>query len=73
MGVFGGFSEGELPKASDIGGGHGHCLGGRRCWQEFASAHVLGVSGREMLYRKIENDEAYIRKLIDEILSSSAP
>jgi transposase len=37
--------------------------------KEFHWAHVLDISGRELLSRKIENDEADILKLIDEALS----
>ena len=34
----------------------------------FHWAHVLDVSGRELLSRKVENDEADIARLIDEAL-----
>jgi transposase len=37
--------------------------------KEFHWAHVLDASGRELLSRKVENDEAEISKLIDEALS----
>ena len=37
--------------------------------KEFHWAHVLDASGREVLSRKVENDEADIAKLIDEALS----
>ncbi len=37
--------------------------------KEFHWAYVLGVSGKELLSRKVENDEADILKLIDEALS----
>jgi transposase len=37
--------------------------------KEFHWAHVLDASGRELLSRKVENDEADISKLIDEALS----
>jgi transposase len=37
--------------------------------KEFHWAHVLDVSGRQLLSRKVENDEADILKLIDEALS----
>jgi transposase len=37
--------------------------------KEFHWAHVLEASGRELLSRKVENDEADILKLIDEVLS----
>jgi transposase len=37
--------------------------------KEFHWAHVLDASGRELLCRKVENDEADILKLIDEALS----
>jgi transposase len=37
--------------------------------KEFHWAHVLDASGRELLSRKVENDEADILKLIDEALS----
>jgi len=36
--------------------------------KEFHWAHVLDVSGRELLSRKVENDEADLLKLIDEAL-----
>jgi transposase len=36
--------------------------------KEFHWAHVLDASGRELLSRKVENDEADISKLIDEVL-----
>ena len=36
--------------------------------KEFHWAHVLDTLGREMLSRKLENDEADILKLIDELL-----
>ena len=39
--------------------------------KEFHWAHVLDASGRELLSRKVENDEADILKLIDEALSGS--
>ena len=37
--------------------------------KEFHWAHVLDASGRELLSRKVENDEADILQLIDEALS----
>jgi transposase len=37
--------------------------------KEFHWAHVLDASGSELLSRKIENDEADISKLIDEVIS----
>ncbi len=37
--------------------------------KEFHWAHVLDAAGRELLSRKVENDEADISKLIDEVLS----
>lgn len=37
--------------------------------KEFHWAHVLDASGGELLSRKIENDEADISKLIDEVIS----
>jgi transposase len=37
--------------------------------KEFHWAHVLDASGRELLSRKVENDEADISRLIDEALS----
>jgi hypothetical protein len=37
--------------------------------KEFHWTHVLDVSGRELLSRKVENDEADIARLIDEALS----
>src|SRR5215212_5981182 len=36
--------------------------------KEFHWAHLLDASGRELLSRKVENDEADILKLIDEVL-----
>ena len=40
--------------------------------KEFHWAHVLDASGRQLLSRKVENDEADILELIDQALSSSA-
>jgi predicted RNase H-like nuclease len=37
--------------------------------KEFHWAHVLDASGRQLLCRKVENDEAAILRLIDEALS----
>jgi transposase len=37
--------------------------------KEFHWTHVLDASGRELLSRKVENDEADILRLIDEVLS----
>jgi transposase len=37
--------------------------------KEFHWAHVLDVSGTELLSRRVENDEADIGRLIDEALS----
>jgi transposase len=37
--------------------------------KEFHWAHVLDASGRELLSRKVENDEADLLALIDEVLS----
>src|ERR687883_380588 len=37
--------------------------------KEFHWVHVLDISGRELLSRKIENDEADISKFIDKALS----
>ena len=37
--------------------------------KEFHWAHVLDAAGRELLSRKVENDEADISRLIDEALS----
>jgi hypothetical protein len=37
--------------------------------KEFHWAHVLEDSGRQLLSRKVENDEADILRLIDEVLS----
>ena len=39
--------------------------------KEFHWAHVLDASGRQLLSRKVENDEADILELIDEALSSA--
>ena len=40
--------------------------------KEFHWAHLLDASGRELLSRKVENDEANIARLIDETLSLAA-
>src|SRR3712207_758993 len=37
--------------------------------KKFHWAHVLDASGRQLLSRKVENDEAGITRLIDEALS----
>ena len=37
--------------------------------KEFHWAHVLDASGRELLSRKVENDEAQLLMLIDEVLA----
>jgi len=37
--------------------------------KEFHSAHVLDASGTELLSRRVENDEADISRLIEEVLS----
>jgi Transposase len=37
--------------------------------KEFHWAHVLDASGRELLSRKVENDEAQLLMLIDEALA----
>ena len=37
--------------------------------KEFHWAHVLDASGTELLSRKVQNDEADILRLIDEVLS----
>jgi transposase len=37
--------------------------------KEFHWAHVLDASGRELLSRRVENDEAELLKLIDDVLS----
>ncbi len=37
--------------------------------KEFHWAHVLDASGKELLSRKVENDEADILRLINEALS----
>jgi transposase len=37
--------------------------------KEFHWAHVLDDSGRQLLSRKVENDEADILRLLDEVLS----
>lgn len=39
--------------------------------KEFHWAHVLDASGRQLLSRKVENDEADILELIDQALSSA--
>jgi transposase len=36
--------------------------------KEFHWAHALDASGRELLSRKVENDEADLSKLIDDVL-----
>ena len=43
--------------------------GGVDAGKEFHWAHVLDASGRQLLSRKVENDEADIGRLIDEALS----
>jgi len=40
--------------------------------KEFHWAHVLDAAGRELLSRKVENDEADILRLMDEALSLAA-
>src|SRR5215208_7051955 len=40
--------------------------------KEFHWAHVLDASGKELLSRRVENDEADISKLIDDVLSLAA-
>ncbi len=40
--------------------------------KEFHWVHVLDASGRELLSRKLESDEADISKLIDKALSDKA-
>jgi hypothetical protein len=37
--------------------------------KEFHWAHVLDASGRQLLCRKVENDEADILRLVNEALS----
>ena len=39
--------------------------------KEFHRAHVLDASGKELLSRKVQNDEDDLLKLIDEALSLS--
>lgn len=45
------------------------CWAGVDAGKEFHWAHVLDASGRQLLSRKVENDEADILKLINEALS----
>jgi transposase len=45
------------------------CWAGVDAGKEFHWAHVVNASGRQLLSRKVENDEADILKLIDEALS----
>lgn len=45
------------------------CWAGVDAGKEFHWAHVVDASGRQLLSRKVENDEADISKLIDEVLS----
>lgn len=47
----------------------GACWVGIDVGKEFHWAHLLDASGRELLSRKLENDEADISKLIDDALS----
>jgi transposase len=63
-----GFSEGEQLKARD-GVVMDKAWAGVDAGKEFHWAHVLDASGRELLSRKVENDETDILKLIDEALS----
>jgi transposase len=64
-----GYSEGKPLGARD-GGGNGHkAWAGADAGKEFHWAHVLDASGKEILSRKVENDEADIVRLIDEALS----
>jgi transposase len=62
-----GFSEGERLKARD-GMVMDKVWAGVDAGKEFHWAHVLDVSGGQLLSRKVENDEADILKLIDEAL-----
>ena len=47
----------------------GACWVGIDVGKEFHWVHVLDTSGRELLSRKLENDEAAISKLVDKALS----
>lgn len=44
-------------------------MGGRRRRQGFHWAHVVGISGEDLLSHRVENDEADLLMLIDEILT----
>jgi hypothetical protein len=64
-----GYSEGKLLKASSEEMLMDKAWAGMDAGKEFHWAHVLDASGRELLSRKVENDEADILRLIDETLS----
>jgi transposase len=64
-----GFSEGKGLKASGEEMLMDKAWAGVDAGKEFHWAHVLDASGRELLSRKVENDEADILRLIDETLS----
>jgi transposase len=64
-----GFSEGKGLKASSEEMLMDKAWAGMYAGKEFHWAHVLDASGRELLSRKVENDEADIARLIDETLS----
>jgi transposase len=64
-----GYSEGKGLKASSEEMLMDKAWAGMDAGKEFHWACVLDASGRELLSRKVENDEADILKLIDETLS----
>src|SRR5215210_2609669 len=67
-----GYSRGKLVKRDTevtMGKTMGKVWAGVDAGKEFHWAHLLDASGRELLSRKVENDEADLSKLIDEALS----
>src|SRR5215216_5765006 len=65
-----GSSKGQTAKHEKRGGAlMDKAWAGLDAGKEFHWAHVLDASGRELLSRKVENDEADILRLIDETLS----
>jgi hypothetical protein len=65
-----GYSEGKSRRASDGGALMDKAWAGVDAGKEFHYwAHPLDASGRELFSRKVENDEADISRLIDEVLS----
>jgi transposase len=66
--VSAGFSKGKLLQARGEEVAMDKVWAGVDAAKEFHWAHVLDSSGRELLSPKLENDEADISKLIDELL-----